>query len=211
MTKRSFYKTNKFRTTHNNSSNFNFTKSELAAEDKNFNETNFKNSNYNLYKTGEPFKQNPTLFNFNQSNNLNQQQQINPLLQTFNLNNTNTNKMFNASKFSNTLRERDIIEMKKTNQSKLFTSVKHTFYCPHCEHCNSDMKDEMLEKHMASIQESKNIIEKTFEFILRSDYLKNNDFNLFVTKPKGKAKDNDIEVIIIFYINLIYYFSLCFK
>ena len=73
------------------------------------------------------------------------------------------------------------------------------------------MKDEMLEKHMASIQESKNIIEKTFEFILRSDYLKNNDFNLFVTKPKGKAKDNDIEVIIIFYINLIYYFSLCFK
>jgi len=152
-----------------------------------------KNTNYDLYKKIN------VLSNPNSQNN--QNNQINPSNTNSNFGLTN-NKMFpNSTKYqqshhsqSHQSTMREAIEQKKLNQSQLFTNLKHNFYCPHCEHCNSDLNDDQLEVHIASIQESKNIIEKTFEYILRTDYLKGNAFNLFNTKTK--EKDNDIEVII---------------
>ena len=87
------------------------------------------------------------------------------------------------------------IQKMKNTHLKLFSNIKHDFYCPHCEHCNG-LKDEIFEKHKIALQETKNILTKSFEYVLNSNILQGNKFEFFDNKKK--ESDNDIEVKLFF-------------
>lgn len=54
-------------------------------------------------------------------------------------------------------------------KKSLFTENKK-FFCPFCEHCNK-IKDDNLDTYVCTINESKNIINRGFNFIIHSDVL----------------------------------------
>ena len=58
--------------------------------------------------------------------------------------------------------------------TKMHSAVGDKFYCPFCSHCNT-IKDENLEYYIYVIRDSKNIINKGFDYIIHSDILSNLD------------------------------------
>ena len=68
-----------------------------------------------------------------------------------------------------------------TNYKKFNSSLSQKFYCPYCTHCNS-MKDENLEYYICTIRESKNIINKGFDYLIHSDIL--SDLEIFKDNKK---------------------------
>jgi len=91
------------------------------------------------------------------------------------------------------------IQLKKLNQIKLFTNRKHEFYCPHCEHCNG-LKDGYFDDHLSALQEAKNIITKSFEYVLNTNMFQKNNQNFFDYKLKETDKDMEVIKIILIFI-----------
>ncbi len=65
----------------------------------------------------------------------------------------------------------------KFNLSPKKTTVfsdSRKFFCPFCEHCNK-INDNYLDNYLCTIKETKNIINKGFDFIIHSDFLSNTE------------------------------------
>ena len=71
-----------------------------------------------------------------------------------------------------------------TNQNRRLTKENYNkkFYCPFCEHCNN-IKDANLDSYIYTIRESKNIINRGFDYIIHSNIL--SDLDIFKDNKKN--------------------------
>ena len=75
-----------------------------------------------------------------------------------------------------------------TNENR----INNQFYCPFCDHCNN-LKDSKLEEYIWAINESKNLINKGVEYILKSKFLEQNNLDFFNLSDKITAANENNE------------------
>ena len=181
------------------------------------NTNNFNNSIINQqggsYKTFES----PRDIYITGNNNINNTNKFNPFKQQIvsssidkgnisnKSNNTNNNTIYSNNQTNNPNQMKNshyspnsTIKPNLHNKLNNMNSIMKNSFCPFCEHCNK-LEDKTLDSYVSVLNETKSIINSTYDYILSSDLLKRHNVNVFSlsdNKDTLQSQKENIESIL---------------
>ena len=144
-----------------------------------FNQTNY---NYNDRKNNNIINNSNSNSDYEDSSlDLFDSKKINAIVFNNTNQNSNKNKLTNSS--TNTIMK---YLNNKNNDKDIYNK---SFFCPFCEHCNINNKiTNEIKDYEVAVTEAKNIINRTTEFIVNSDYFNRDHMNLFINNEEHEIE-----------------------